>query len=297
MASRSAVDKIYKSLNEEQQDIIAQKTLDGRHTAVKWLRTFRKLALLDKLGDSYRADQSYMWKIVGAITVGMISFFAAMGSENYFIFIVTAACIGAIIKVLYDRKKIKKLDLSNHLRLFLMPLLTILREDVSKNKRLSIQATLKEADSEEYKIKEIPFEGKGYPKINELHYKIPRIILSTTLIDNTALLLTTTDFVRKRNITKKNPRGKIKYKTKFKVKQVVIVKLQFKKSIYQLKEDISIPENIIFAENDEAFIFKAKVAEVARDVEHCMKPNKVLKAVGSIYKLVKPIGKEVEGVE
>jgi hypothetical protein len=297
MATKSEVDKIYKSLNEEQLQIVAEKMVDGNHSAFKWIKLLRKVALLDKYGDAYRAKQSYIWKIVLAVLVAIASIIAALVSEVYYIFTITAVAIGILIKVILDKNKIRDLDVSNHLRLLLMPLLAILREDIHKNGKISIKAILAPSAPEEYKIKDIPSSGSNYPKVNESHYKIPRIILNTILIDGTSLLLTLTEFMRKRDITKRNPRGKIKNKKKYKLKQVAIIKLQFKKSIYQLKEEGNISKDIIFAENETSYIFKVKITEITRGLQHCVPPKRVIKTIGSVYKLVQPIGKEVAGVE
>lgn len=297
MAKKAQVDKIFDTLSEEQHKIIDEKIIDGRHTANKWLRTLKKLAILDKHVDSYLVHPSYGWKIGIGIAVAIIFFFAAFISEVYYLLILPAIAIGVIYKTVTDRNKIKKLDLSNHFRLFLMPLLSILKEDIHTSARISISAVLKKADQDEYKIKDVPNRNDGYPKIQEKHYKVPRISFNSIFIDNTSLLLTLTDLVRKRDITKRNPRGKIKRKIKYKVKQVGIVKVQFKKSIYQLKAEVPTPENIVMAENENAYVFKAKVSEITTDLEHRMNPNKILKAIGHIYNLVQPIGKEVEGVE
>ena len=296
MAEKAEVFKLFKSLDEEQTQIVELKKIEAAHTANAWLNLLGQVASLDKAGDKYRAYPNITWQIIVCVIVILISIFLAIGTGNPYILILTAIAIGIIVKLSLDQSKINKLDLSNHLRKVIMPLISILKEDISRKSKIYLKASFEKHDTAEYKVNEIP-AGKKYPKIVESHFKIPRIQLKTTLVDSTQIQLDYSDLVRKKDITKKNPRGKIKNKVKYKIKHLVLIKLYYSNGVYHKLENIDLPADVIYTSKEQSHCFKTKLSEVTTDKEHCLPTKKILAAIARIYKCVQPIGKTTAGME
>ncbi|UZR92419.1 hypothetical protein [Chondrinema litorale] len=291
MADTKNVFQQLKSLDPEQTQIVETKKIDGTHTAQYWLNLLRKIAILDKDGDKVRLNSSLSIKMIVSGIVAFFSIFVAIGTQIPYILIITALAVGLAIKFGIDNKKVKKLDLSNHLRSFLMPFLSIIKEDIPKKSKVQIKASFEESDQQEYIVDQKQGNNKGYPKIKETYFKIPRLEFKATLIDGTQIHLEYTDFVRKRNVTKRNPRGKIKHKVKYKIKHLVQIKLFFHNGIYNVGGSLDLPKNIAYTTKGQTHCFKTKLVEIVPDEMDCMPTKKVLAAIAGIYKRVQPVGK------
>ena len=133
---------------------------------------------------------------------------------------------------------LRKNNVPNLLREFLVPLLAVLRQDVPAREPLHLDLDLTGLSDE--KQTEPPSHAKdysrtsGYPKIRETYYADPWLFGTTQFVDGARVKWEITDRVRKRKITKRNPRGKIKTKHKYKTKRRIDVRLQAPATHYAL---------------------------------------------------------------
>jgi hypothetical protein len=79
----------------------------------------------------------------------------------------------------------------------------------------------------------------GVVSATQTHYTDPWISGATTLADGSKLDWEIVDHIRRRDVTKRNARGKTKYKTKYKIRRQIDVKIGFPIDDYAMAVDKS----------------------------------------------------------
>lgn len=140
---------VYFSLSSEQKGIISSKHIKGKHSLVQWFELLDKLVEYDQKSDKIRPFIGTFSSVTLGITV-FISIFAfafAAGAENTALInvlividsiIMTTTIIGLIVYFL-----LKRFDLANYLREFVLPLLVVLKEDFKKNTQVELAIDLR----------------------------------------------------------------------------------------------------------------------------------------------------------
>src|SRR5207245_9323709 len=72
----------------------------------------------------------------------------------------------------------------------------------------------------------------GYPKTGETFFLDRWMIGKASLVDGSILRWEIADHVRQRKTTKRNPRGKTKIKTKYRIKRLIKISLALRQSDY-----------------------------------------------------------------
>lgn len=219
----------YSSLEPGQKAMIEQKRIAETHTIDEWLALLSSLSTFDKHGDSLR-------KLLGW-TIGLTIIFGFIGAivAESLIVAIVALVILVVAIILYRR--FRKLDIPNSLRGFILPMLRLLREDMESTTPLTLNCDLTGMD----KAKAGPTtELPARPTVMSAKQTIftdPWISGATTLADGSRLDWEIVDHIRKRDVTKRTPRGKIKMKTKYKIRRQIDVKIGFPVDDYAMAID------------------------------------------------------------
>ncbi len=269
--------KLYGKLNAEQKKLVQEKKIETSMKAKKWLEFLRQIAFFDRL-----RDQAHRKLKTGAIIVGIIDLIMLGGVFSYSI---VAAVLFVLLLIFFifliiRFKKIKNIDISNNLRLFVVPLLVALKEEIDPNTKVFIKMDLTDAlHSTKLKDTILP-QGKRYPKITTFMYNNPWFEVRAQLNDKTILQWDIEDIIRHRKIRKISASGKLKFKEKFKVKHIISMKLLFSKDLYTIKSR----ENIEYADQGEYHMIKLKNKAYGYSKNSIMELNAFLGTVAMAYR-------------
>jgi hypothetical protein len=222
----------YQSLTPDQKLFIKERTVEGTTTPDEWLKLFSKVAEYDSLRDS--SASAFGGAGCGCLALGILLFIIGVSTVALLpvaiLFIIVAIILATFF---FKRRK----DVPNHLRLFVVPLISILREEMHTGEHLYLRLDLRGGTtpdklySKELSKSGLRLQTKG-SKIKEEYFQDPWLASSAKLADGTRLQMRVIDRVRKREEGKIRTSGKYKIKTKYKIKSRVEARLQFKRTKY-----------------------------------------------------------------
>jgi hypothetical protein len=253
----SEIKSAFKALSPEQRGVIERQGCAGAHSADEWMELLSPVAEFDQKADEVRA--------------GAGGFFA--------------------------RRFARKHDLPFGLRLFTLPLLPILREDHDPETPLELKLDLTgpEQNSKVTQTSE-PYKKGVYHKVVDTFYDDPWIEGHAKFVDGTDLRFSVIDHVKSQSKTKRNPRGKIKRKTKAKKKTELAVAVTFPARNYaaatiQAAQSTDIKKESVKTGEDRTVVRLSKVVELAR-MDGVPQPEHLLELVAEAYQRVDPSRKK-----
>jgi hypothetical protein len=226
----------YRALTPEQKHALRDKRLELNRDAASLLEFLKPLAACDELADSSRKRLGCSFGIGIALTIALMVVFSNMGwpaPAAIPMLVVVAGMIAAGYFWLWTRK----IDLSNNFRQFMLPVLTVLRDDFDPTQQIHVRLDLASPTAKEKKQSQSdPYPSGRYYKVVDSIYLDDWMSVDAVLVDGTKLSWRVVDSIRERRKTKKNPRGKIKTKTKYLKKTEVEVRMALRKKTYALPQ-------------------------------------------------------------
>ncbi|MFT5616989.1 MAG: hypothetical protein ACI85I_000205 [Arenicella sp.] len=253
----SSISSIYKSLSEQQKQFVDEKTISATLRIEKWLSFFAKTVKYDhKIDKQVSLMGTLTW--VGAIGIFASIMVAGIAEE----LMIANGAVVSLMLVIFSQIKKKRLhsrDIDNNLRLFFMPVLSVLAEKAGKDTKLSASLDFR-MPMQALKPIESKVRGRTL-KLYEPKYIACRVLLK----DGVSLEFALKDDIKDYSWTKRSASGKTKYKHKTKFTHHCFVKMTLPKSDYELR---SLPPNGIILEEDEVNFFvkkKLKVKVIGED--------------------------------
>jgi hypothetical protein len=230
----------YRALSPQQRRLLKAKRIEGDYSPDYWLRLLDRLAEFDTDTDRLQTFAGIaFWAlfvpviIATVVTVniydpsdglGILPLLLALG-------VILMAASGVLWLVT------RRVDLSNHLRGAVMPLLALLGEDVKAGRTLRMKLDMRGSIVKDKFTEKLPAYAKGaYHKIVESLYEDPWLEWEAALADGSHLQLWMQDSVRSMKRTKRTARGKTKIKTKNKVKTRLEVRLKLPAARYRVRD-------------------------------------------------------------
>lgn len=187
------VKQAFNALSPEQQEIVRARRFSGARSPDDWIALLQPIADYDRQADDTRA-----------------------GGGGFF-----------------ERRYAKKNDVPNGLRTFALPLLPILREDQDPESPLELWVDLTGPLQGVKAVRHSePYKQGAYRKVVDTFYTDTWFQVRTRFADGSQLQFAVIDHVRSQFKEKKNPRGKIKRKTKNKKKTELTVTLTVPNRLY-----------------------------------------------------------------
>ncbi|HVR37466.1 MAG TPA: hypothetical protein VMU84_00100 [Thermoanaerobaculia bacterium] len=222
----------HRSLSPEQKQIIATKTIDLNRKPDELIQLLTPLAGYDRVVDKLRTPMGCTGAFLVVACIPLFFLFSSSGWEWMFGLIFLAVLAIAIL-ALTTWNWTKKVDLSDNLRGTALPILNIFREDFARDEPVHLHLDLRPPTHVEKKTSESePYKHGAYYKIIDCMYADPWMSGEAVLHDGTALKWSVVDSIRERKKTKRNPRGKIKSKTKYTKKTEIEVQLGMRTKTY-----------------------------------------------------------------
>lgn len=234
--------KAYRKLTPRQKDFIGSRKIAEQRPLNDWLRFFRVLGSLDRYGDKARSI-SGGWAVLGFVLI-FFSFIAnaiaEFKSEPVLMITAGTAGLGALLMIVFGANflNLRRVDVPNTLRKFLLPVFMLLKEDVHRKTPPRVELDLTGAEEKEKLIKQWEAKGTaGWTRAGILSekyfvYRDAWASGNMRLVDGSVLKWQIVDVIRRRDRRKRNARGKTKTKTKYKIKRLIRAELRPLKSQY-----------------------------------------------------------------
>jgi hypothetical protein len=225
--------RAYRSLSDEQRQIIEQKVVTIERPAAEAIALLQGIAACDAAVAKTR--QSAGCSIGAVAIIALVSIFLIVGIP--FIGIpLLLLCIGGVIPAIRLYRWAGRVDVSDNLRNTAMPVLAVLRDDLDPQQPLKLTLDLRQPNAPE-KLKERKPETKvGGAKIRETFYEDAWIAAEATLVDGSRLRWSVSDTVRERHKSYKSRSGKYKTKTKIARKSDIEVQLTIRGKSYAVAD-------------------------------------------------------------
>ncbi len=210
----------YGSLTADHKAVVRDKVVEGDRSAEGWLELLAPLAAFDAETDAARS-RAGGW-LAAVVIIGLILAIVGLAIEPIAGAAIAVAAIVLSIVLWSVYRRTKKMDLANGPLAFTVPLMPILREDVDPEEPVHLRLDLGGYQTHgKEKGKSEPYKKGRYYKIVDTYYEDPWLAGHARFVDGTDLQFNATDQVTSQRKTKKNPRGKIKTKTKIKKRTTI----------------------------------------------------------------------------
>jgi hypothetical protein len=275
--------EMYKALNAEQLQFADSKMIDTTMKMKKWFDYMVPLAKMDEFNDEKRKKQSIGigWTIAGLVVSLILTFIFLP------VIVIFIGLVVLIIVLITKKNALKKMDLGNHLRLFLMPFIVLIKEECEEEAKGRIKFDASNPISPKKITNTFKSTNTGLPHVTTTVYTHPWLDAEFVLLDGTGLQLEFTDTILKKNIKKRGSSGKIKFKTKTKIKHSLEMRMSFKKDKYSLAS-LNAAYEYVDTPDYHSFKLKHKVESIS--VDQSVPVQHVLSMIGGAYQNVKPIG-------
>lgn len=274
----------YRSLNSEQKQILASKQLDVSRPVDELIALVKPLAACDTVANKSqtRFGCSFGLAIVAAIVLTII--FSNIGWSTMLLAVMVGVlAVAAVCGWAYFW--LRGIDVSNNLRSFVVPVLTLFKEDVDPRHPVHLRLDLGKPTAAHKKTGEsAPFAQGVYHKVVDHTYVDPWMDAEAVLVDGTKLSWSVTDRIRERKKTKRNARGKYKSKTKYTKKSDLDVTLTLRTKNYDVAgADVS----------GDGRKSKVQVEKSIRtDSLDPIDPRALIDAITEVYRNARPAKKE-----
>ena len=270
----------YRSLNPEQKQILARKQLELNRPVDQLLALLKPIAACDRIANKAQRQFGCTFALLILFTIIGVIFFSNIG-WGPLTFAALLLFIGGAIVSGWFWSWLKGLDVSDNLGKFVIPVLAVFREDIDPSTPVHLRLDLTKPTSAPKKTAEsAPFKHGSYYKIIDKTYVDPWMDAEAVLVDGTRLRWSVTDRIRERQKTKRNPRGKIKSKTKYRKVTDVEVQLALKSKTYSVTR--------ADAETDGKRSKVAVQRSVRTDSLDPVDPRALIDAVTDVYRSLKP---------
>ncbi len=226
--------KTYRSLNHEQKQILSRKQLNVNRPVDDLLALLKPLAACDKIANKSQTRFGCTFGIMLVMTIVAVILFSNLGwgpltSGVLLLF------LGVTVASGWFWLWLRRIDVSNNLRQFVVPVLALFREDIDPRSRVHLRLDLAGPTAPSKKTgQSAPFNQGQYHKVIDTMYLDPWMSAEAVLVDGTKLSWSVTDRIRERKKTKRNARGKYKSKTKYTKKIDLDVQLALRTKTYAL---------------------------------------------------------------
>ena len=201
--------------------MVAEKKISGQWPLSQLFSVFDTLTEYDVQIEAKLAKFK-KFAIIGfivAVISGVLSIIAGNANPTFLaltIPLLVIALVGGIVGLVL-MFRYKKMDLRNEFREYLRPLLENLQDDLKKDTPVSLELSLDPVEQKQFsKGRSDQYSVGVYHKCYDYYFERDFLNVKLRLTDGNRLMLTGTELLIKTSKTKRNPRGKIKTKTKYK---------------------------------------------------------------------------------
>jgi hypothetical protein len=212
-----------KAMSAEDRAIISSRKCEGEMPPTEWLRLIDRLDAFDARAQHARGvARSGFWICLAGAIVAVI-FGSSSGMSWLFAFAGIAGLL-AFVFFLPSWMWLGSVDVPDSLRSFVAPMIAVLREDMKTGGTLKCRFDFTDWDTTPKRLKSVEVPKSellaGTQKRTNNYYRNGWIMVEGALVDGSRLKFEITDYRTVAKIRKRGRSGKIKFKTKSKLKRV-----------------------------------------------------------------------------
>ncbi len=277
--------KTYRTLSPEQKQILGRKQLEVDKPVGELLALLKPLAACDTIANKSQTRFGCTFGLLIVVTFAALIFFSNLGWGPLTLALLLLV-VGATITAGWFWIWLRRIDVSNNLRQFVVPVLALFREDIDPQTPVHLRLDLSKPTASPKKTTEgAPYKHGIYHKVIDTLYVDPWMSAEAVLVDGTRLRWSVTDRIRERKKTKRNARGKYKTKTKYRKVSDLEVQLAMRTKTYTVAHAAITNDG------------KRSKLEVQRSVRtdslDPIDPRTLIDAITGVYRSLKP-AKEVQ---
>jgi len=199
-----------QSLTPAQRALLRAKRVEGEYTIEALIDQLTPLAEFDALGDHGRTAWGRVAgsALLVAVLAGLIAF-----ALPFTLLICVPAAIVAVIAFV-KRKKLAQFDAANSLREVALPFLRMIALDMPPDGRLQVRIDFSDTVSAKNQLGKVDTQKAHGTTVRTTRYRNDWFAGSTRLADGSQLRWQVDEALSVRERQRRNPRGKIKSKTK-----------------------------------------------------------------------------------
>jgi hypothetical protein len=273
--------RAHQALTEEQKRVLAVKTIDASHTPDRWITLLDGIARYDRHADALRKTAGVSGLIALAAAVVLGGF--VVGSRALF---GVLAVVGVLALVLYF--VLRRKDLPNNLRGFVLPAIALLREEMEPRTVLHLLIDLRGATTaDKVVVPTATVADSSARKVVQTVYHDRWMAGEATLADGCRLQWEIGDRIRERKITTR--RRKTKTKRKYKVRRLVEVRVGLPGEGYALAEQpagLRPDDRVALKPGEKRNEFRVRRMTESTMLDAPMEPNEWLDAIAAAYRQV-----------
>ena len=291
MRSTMATFRYLRTLTPQQRAALAQKRIEGEFSAVQLLELLRPLAEFDGLND--RARGKTIWLIVLLIIAALITLFVVSVSNPMAAWIASGLMFAAAVALIGIEFRLRGLDVSNNVRKVALPFLAVLREDTPRDAPLHVQIDFAKPIVKAKQVsKKPPYQKGRYHRVVDTLYRDAWFSGSAQLADGSRLRWEVVEDIVVSHCRKRNPRGKIKLKTKHAKRSQLHVSVALPRRNYQFGEIEKSPgTRAAVSVNDKRTLVKLSHKLKSRSLEP-FDVRELINLVSAAYRPVSPANQE-----
>lgn len=287
----------YQKLNPEQRSFIGNARRKFCSTPAELLEFFKPMAMFDKSCDEARAQLLNFVILCGVLSfLGLIAI-GVLSDDMPVVIPIVAVIFLMIFPLLILRWLLGRVDIHNNLRDFVVPVVNLIGQDTVAGHKIDLELDLtgKKLAS---KLKSQKKDDPGwfsYPKITTSIYHDPWFRLTTDLVDGSKLMLTIDDQITVIDRTYKSMSGKIKSKSKAKVKHMIRASLALRHKKYAVATQSDVQQlgpELKLKDGANRQLFSLKKTIKTDDIDANVDPKLCVELLGRIFMTVQPATKK-----
>jgi hypothetical protein len=280
--------RAYLNLAARHRRVVRSKQIDATMTPRRALDLLRGVGEFDRLSDAKRGGLAKL-----GFALFVLAFLSLLGTMTIpSLFYVTVVLFALILPVAVAYFFFRSRDVPNNLRLFVVPFIGVLREDMDEKTKMTVKLDLKGA-KHKTKLQDRKTRNPGgrVVKVVESIYHDPWFEGNARLADGVLLEWRIVDTVRHRALTQRNPRGKTKWKNKEKVKRLIEVKLVVPHKYYRLNSGTlrKLPKAVVkISSKASKEGLRIRHVGVLHSADAPVELQPVLQMIAAVYRQLKP---------
>ena len=266
--------KIYKSLDKDQLQFVLDKKIEDTLTLEDWLTKLHGIAEMDTIGDETRKQAGNLSIVFGILTITTliltiskpVLFFFPIGFLILFIYFVVTFFL------------LRKIDIGNNMRLFIVPMLEHIRKTGSVKKAFSLRMDFSHPVTKERLAESDEEENQKPGSIYKHHWMDGNMELK----DGVKITWEIEDVVSKKDSSRKNGKDKTNSTGKYQIQHILNMHFSAPKEHF-----IAINEDMMETDDGLYYIVSIHKKDVSDGLDEGMSPEIFISSIEEGYHFVR----------
>jgi hypothetical protein len=264
---------IYKSLDKDQVQFVVDKKIEDTMAIDEWLTRLHKIAEMDTLGDETRKKSGNLSIVFGVLSV--LTIVLSIAKPLFFFFPIAFLILFIYFVVTYFL--LRKIDIGNNMRLFIVPMLEHYQRKGSLEDPFYLRMDFSNPVQSDFLSQTIEEEKEQPNNIYKHHWMDGRMVFN----DGVKISWEIKDVIRKKESEARDTSGQSDYTGKFQIHHVLNMHFSAPKKHFN-------PANKDMMETDdgEYYITSIHKKDISDSLDEGMSPDVFISSIQEGYHFV-----------